>query len=135
MPHKSKKSKLHFYLDECMPVQCAIYLRSKGINVVHVSEIKAIAKTDNFHLKNSKKLKKTIVSLDTDFKDFTDISHDNHPGIILLSTGDISYVNLNKILDKVLKDVSPDYVKESVLRVSIRKITKQKGDRITTKEI
>src|SRR5436305_1905862 len=129
----SKKSRLRLYADENIPIPCITYLKAKGISIVHAFDYNLIAISDAEHLRKSKQLNRTLVSLDKDVKKFTDIVIDNHPGIILLSTGDITPPHLNKLFDKVVKHTSPSFVKNSIVRVTVNTITKKKTQIINKK--
>lgn len=131
----SKKSKLHLYADECIPIPSIIYLKKKGISVVHAYDINFVKKPDIIHLKKSKQLNRILLSLDKDFKKFKEFSLQNHPGVILISTGDVTPESINKILDKSFKHVTESSAKDSLTLVTIDKIIRERDGEITKKTI
>ena len=131
----SKKSKLRLYFDECIPVQSATYLKTKGISVQHAYDLKLIQKPDQLHLNESKKLNRVLISLDKDVKRFNSVTVSDHPGVILLSTGDITPAHINKLLDKLLKHVSPDFAKDSKIKFSLDKIIRNRKGEVTEIDI
>lgn len=129
----SKKSRLRFYADENIPVTSVTYLKAKGISIVHAFDYGFIEKPDKEHVQKSKSLKRILISLDKDVKKFKNVFLIDHPGIILLSTGDITPNHLNKLLDKAIKYVTPSFAKNALIKITIRKITKEKDGKITKK--
>ena len=129
----SKKSRLSLYADECIPIPSVTYLKKKGISIIHAYDINFLEQSDNLQFKKSKQLKRILISLDKDFKRFKDLSLKDHPGIILLSTGDITSDNINKILNKTLKHLTENYVKESLIRATIDKIIRDKNGVVSEK--
>ena len=129
----SKKSRLSLYADECIPIPSVTYLKRKGISIIHAYDINFLEQSDNLQFKKSKQLKRILISLDKDFKRFKDLSLKGHPGIILLSTGDITSGNINKILNKMLKYLTENFVKESLIKATVDKITREKNGVLSEK--
>ncbi|HSW48460.1 MAG TPA: DUF5615 family PIN-like protein [Candidatus Saccharimonadales bacterium] len=122
----SKKSRLHIYADECIPVTSIINLKQKGVSAIHAYDINFIQKPDKIHLKKSKELNRILLSFDRDFKQFKHFPLLNHPGVILLSTGDTTPEHVNKILDKVLKHITVLFMRNSLVIVTMNKIIREK---------
>lgn len=131
----SKKSRLPLYADENIAVQTVSRLKTKGISVIHAYDLNYVNKRDELHFKKSKSLKRILLSLDKDFKRFKGIPVGNHPGIILITSGSSTYKHINKILDKALKHIPEDYIKHSILRISMDKIVKEKNGKTSEKNI
>ena len=133
MPHK--KSRIVLYADENIAVQTVTHLRSKGISIIHCFSIDYVNKKDELHFKKSKSLNRVLLSLDKDFKKFKGIPMNDHPGIILITSGSSIYQHINDIIDNALKHISLEYVRHSILRISMSKIVKEKEGKITEKII
>src|SRR3989344_9281335 len=127
---RHKKPHFSLYADECIPYQAVTYLRSLGLSIKHVVDLKLIARSDDFHFKNSKKLGRVLLSFDGDFKKIDVIDLKNHPGIVLISAGEKTPIHVQRILLKFIKNVDEDYVKGSLLIVSFDKIIRfRKGQK------
>lgn len=129
------KSNLALYADECIPVTCTTHLKTHGVSVQHAFDSNFVNKADELHFKKSKKLGRILISLDKDFNKFKGVEMGSHPGIILISVGNNTPKHINNVLDKALKVLSVRYVKHSILRITIDKISKEKNGEITTKKI
>ena len=131
----SKKPDLKLYADECFPLTSVTYLKSKGVSIKHAIELKAIGKNDEDHLKNSKKLKRTLITLDRDFIYYDKVSLANHPGVIIISLGSATWINVNKICDKVLPKINNEMVKNSLIKITMNKITKIKRGKVIFEKV
>lgn len=131
----SKKSKLHLYADQNIAVQTVLHLRSKGISIKHAYDFDYANKSDELQFKKSKSLDRVLLSLDKDFKRFKGFPIKDHPGVILITSGNSTFEHINKILDKVLKYISRDYAKHSIVRATMDKIVKEKDDQEIEKDI
>ena len=123
----SRKSHLQFYADECFPLTTVTYLKSLGYSIIHAFDHHYIKKSDRFHLAESKKMKRVLITLDRDFSQYESMSLKNHPGVITISVGTSTSPQITKVSEKVLKVISEDYMKESLIIVTIEKIIKQKN--------
>ena|SRR3989344_846941 len=126
----SKKHHLQLYADECFPYTTVTYLRSKGISIVHALDQKTLEKNDEYHLKQSRKLKKILITLDRDFLYYEQINLDHHPGVIVISVSSTISLNVNKVCDKLLPKLRPDSVKGYVVKASTDKLIKVKDGKI-----
>lgn len=131
----SKKSNLQFYADECFPIPSVTHLKSLGYSVVHAFDFKLVKKSDHTHLKKSKSLKRTLLTLDRDFLYYDDVSLKEHTGVIVISAGSTTPPQVNKIYEKFFKKINKDYVKSSLLRVTSNKIVKFKEGKIVSAKI
>lgn len=131
----SKKSRLRLYADENIPIPSVTYLKSKGISIVHAFDFKFIEKPDIEHLHKSKSLNRVLISLDKDVKKLQQITIKDHPGVILIESGDITSPHLNHILNKAIKHITPDYAKDSLIRISINTISREKNGKTDKKKI
>lgn len=131
----SKKSRLRLYADENIPVPCVTFLKAKGISIRHAFDYKYIEVPDKEHLQKSKTLERILVSLDKDVKKFKGITIKDHPGVILLTTGNITPVHLNTLFDKVIKHLTPAFAKDSLIRITTDKIVREKDGEVTEKRI
>ncbi len=130
----SKKSHIQLYADECFPVTTAIYLKSLGYSIIHAFDKKMIRKSDQAHLKMSKKLQRVLITLDRDFLYYEQVNLQKHPGVIVISVGSATPPNINKVCRKLLRNVTKDFVKDSLLRVTTNKIKKIKDGKIVAEK-
>lgn len=126
----SKKSHIKLYADECFPVPSATYLKSLGYSAIHAYEKKLIRKPDRTHLAESKKLNRVLITLDRDFIYYKRVNLIGYPGVIVLSLGSATFINVNKICSKLFKILKDDFVKDAVLIVSNNKMSKIKGGKV-----
>ncbi|MCL5438699.1 MAG: DUF5615 family PIN-like protein [Patescibacteria group bacterium] len=126
----SKKPRIQLYADECFPVPSATYLKSLGYSVVHAYDRNYIKRSDYFHFSVSKKLNRTLITLDRDFIKYGKLNVENSLGIIIISTGTATYLSVNKVCNKLLKLISEDFVKNSLIKVTIDKIIKIKNGKV-----
>ena len=126
----SKKHHLQLYADECFPYTTVTYLRSKGISVVHALDRRTLKKNDEYHLKESKKLKKILITLDRDFLYYEQINLNHNPGVIVISVSSAISLNINSVCDKLFPKIKPELVKGSIIKATIDKMTKIKDGKI-----
>lgn len=126
----SKKSHVQLYADECFPVATVTYLKSLGYSIVHAFDKKMIQKSDQAHLKISKKLQRVLITLDRDFLYYEQINIVKHPGVIVISVGSATPPQINKVCKKLLKNITKDFIKDALIKVTTNKITKLKEDKI-----
>jgi hypothetical protein len=50
----------------------------------------------------------------------------DHPGVIVISAGTAVSVEIDKICEKMINRINPDFIKESLIVVTKVKITKKK---------
>ena len=132
----SKKSRIRLYADECFPVPSATRLKSLGYSIVHAYDKNLVQKNDRTHLAESKKLGRVLITLDRDFLYYNEVDLDNHPGVIVVSVGSTTPINVDKVCQKLLQNISEDFAKDSLLRVTVAKIVKiKKGKTILVKSI
>jgi predicted nuclease of predicted toxin-antitoxin system len=122
------------YADENIAIPTVTYLKSKGVSIVHAYSIGFINKKDELHFKKSKSLNRILLSLDKDFRKFKGALMDDHPGIILVTSGSSTFEHINEILDKGLKKISSDYVRRSIIRVTMDKIVKEKDGKVVNEK-
>lgn len=123
----SKKSKLKIYADECFPVPAVTYLKSLGYSIIHAYDKNFIQKSDQFHLLTSKKLDRILITLDRDFNNYETADLKGYPGVIIISADSTTPLHIIKVCTKVLKLISENLVKESLIKVTIDKLIKIKG--------
>jgi len=127
-----KKSHIQLYADECFPVTTVIELKSFGYSIIHAFDRKLVHKPDSLHLKESKKLKRALITLDRDFIYYEQVSLNDHPGVIVISAGSATPKKINKICKKLLAIINKDSVKDSLLKVTSSKIIKMKKGKIVS---
>lgn len=130
----SKKSRLQLYADECFPVTSVTYLKSLGYSVIHAYDRKLIRKSDQLHLRESKKLNRVLITLDRDFLYYQKVNLSKHPGVIVISAGSITPNNVNKICKKLLANLSEDFLKDSLIKATSNRIIKTKEGKIVSKK-
>lgn len=126
----SKKSQIKLYADECFPVTSVTFFRSLGYSIIHAFDLKLLRKSDLTHLKESKKLKRILITLDRDFLYYTEANLSSHPGVIVISLGTMTPDNVNKLCKKLLKHLSSDITKDSIIRCTNNKFIKEKNGKI-----
>lgn len=124
------KNRIQLYADECFPVPSATYLKSLGYSVVHAYDKKLIHKNDKTHLAESRKLQRVLITLDRDFIYYNEANLNDHPGVIVISVGSTTPININKVCNKLLKNISAGFTNSSLIRVTINKIIKNKKGKI-----
>lgn len=123
----SKKSQLQFYADECFPLTSVTYLKSLGISAIHAYDKKLTKKSDQFHLKAAKSLKRILITIDRDFLYYNQVNFNDHPGVVVISTSSVTPSNINGICKKLLKKITSNYIKDSLIKVSNNKLIKYKN--------
>jgi len=118
------KSDLQLYADECFPFTTVLYLRSNGVSIKHASEFHFLGKSDLQHLKNAQKNNKTLITLDRDFLGYTTARVANSYGVIVIQAGSNAPKHVNMICSKQLKKLTKHYIKDSLILITIDKITK-----------
>lgn len=126
----SKRSRVQFYADECFPIPTVSYLRSLGCSIIHAFDKNYIQKSDRFHLLISKKLKRVLITLDRDFIYYEDAILRNCPGVVVLSVGSNTPLNVNKVSRKLIQNITKDLVKESLIKITIDKLIKIKDRKL-----
>lgn len=131
----SKKPRIRIYADENIPIPTVTHLRGKGISIQHAYDINFINKSDNSHFKKSQSLKRILLSLDKDFTKFEGAPLKNHPGVILITTGNNTPRHINRILDKILKHITPEFIKHTLVRATIDKLIREKDEKLLIKNL
>ena len=131
----SKKPRIKLYADECFPVTSSLYLKSKGISIIHAYDLNLIRKSDKFHLEKSKKLYRILITLDRDFISYGKQNLKGYSGVIIISVGSATSPSVNKVLDKVLNKITTDYIKGSLVKITASKIIKIKEGKQTERII
>lgn len=122
-----RKIHVKLYADEMFPMTSVVHLKSKGYSITHAADKRFLHKSDQEHLKLSKKLNMVLITLDRDFIYYDKVKLGKHPGVIVISVGSATPPNVNKICEKLLKQVSENYLKDSLVRVTMTKIIKIKN--------
>lgn len=131
----SKKSKLQLYADECFPVPAVTYLKSFGYSIIHAYDKNFIRRSDQFHLLTSKKLGRILITLDRDFNSYETADLKGYSGVIIISAGSTTPFHIIKVCQKILKLISPNLVKESLIKVTIDKLVKIKKGEIVYEKL
>lgn len=125
----SKKIRLQLYADENFPVGSVKFLKALGISIVHAYSKNYIQKSDLFHLKVSQSLNRILITRDRDFNyNWTTLK--NHPGVILISPGNQTSDAINQVCSKSFKKITPNFISESLVRISNDKIIRNKKGQI-----
>ena len=125
----SKKVRLKLYADENFPIGSVKYLKSIGVSIIHAYDLNNITKSDLFHLKISKTLGRILITRDRDFKyNWTTLKE--HPGVILISPGSQTSDAVNIVCKKSFKKLTSNFVAESLVRITIDKITRNKNEQL-----
>ena len=130
----SKRSLVQFYADECFPIPSVTYLRSLGYSIIHAFDKNYIRKTDRFHLLASKKLNRILITLDRDFIYYKQAHLVDNPGVIVISVGSATPVNINKVCRKLIKNISRDLLKGSLITITIDKLIKIKDGKVVVEK-
>ena len=130
----SKKIRLKLYADENFPLGSVRFLKSLGVSIIHAYSLKHIQKSDLFHLRFSKSSVRILITRDRDFKyNWTTLR--DHPGVILISPGSQTSDAVNQVCNKAFKKLTSNFVAESLVRVTIDKITRNKNNKISEIEL
>lgn len=130
----SKKSRIQLYADECFPVTSSTYLKSLGISIIHAYDLNLIEKSDLKHLEEAKKLDRVLITLDRDFIQYEKVKLEEHPGVIVISLGSAVPLNVNKVCDKLLKNIGQDFSNGSLIKVTTNKVIKIKNGKIVAEK-
>lgn len=132
----SNKTHIQLYADQCFPVSSVTYLKSLGYSITHANDLKLEGKSDKRQLKESKKLNRVLITLDRDFIYYDQVNLSKHPGVIVISIGSAVPNNINKVCEKVLRNINTDFLKNSLLKATKEKIVRVKsGEVISEKKI
>jgi predicted nuclease of predicted toxin-antitoxin system len=103
-----KKYKWRLYADHNIEKELVEYLRSLKFDVLWIMEDKDLKCQieDSFHYNKAKQLKRYLITKDNDFWDDHTYSIQNSPGVIILTTTDIS---VSKYLPVILRNWVRDY--------------------------
>ncbi len=130
----SKKIRLQLYADENFPVTSSTYLKSQGISVIHAYDRKLINKNDQIHIKEAKKFKRVLITIDRDFLYYSSITTKSSFGAIVISTGNATPEHINAICKKALPHISKNSAKGSFIKITMDHITFDKDNKITKKK-
>ena len=125
----SKKVRLQLYADENFPLTSVKHFRSLGISIVHCYSMNYVQKPDKFHLKKSKSLKRILITRDRDFT-YNWSTLKGHPGVILVSSSNQTANSINNVCDKAFPKLTPQFISESLVKISLAKITRNKNEKI-----
>ena len=125
----SRKIRLQLYADENFPVTSVKYLKSLGVSIVHAYAMGNVQKSDSFHLKVSKTIGRILITLDRDFN-YNWTTLENHPGVILIRSGSQTSAAINVICQKAFKKLTPNFVSQSLVRITNGKILRNKDNKI-----
>lgn len=131
----SKKNKVQFYADECFPVPAVTYLKSLGYSIIHAYDKNFIQKSDRFHLSISKKLGRILITLDRDFNNYETADLTRYPGVIIISGGSTTPLHVLRICRKLLKFITYDLAKESLIKATVDKLIKIKDGEIVYEKV
>lgn len=126
----SKKNHIQLYADQCFPIPSVTHLKSLGYSVIHANDLKLEGKSDRQQLHESKKLNRILITLDRDFIYYEQVNLEHHPGVIIISVGSAVSTQVNKVCTKLLKSINQEFVKESLIKVSVDKLTKVKERKV-----
>ena len=103
-----KKYKWRLYADHNIEKELVDYLRSSGFDVLWVIEDKYLEqqKDDSFHYQMARKRRMYLLTKDKDFWDDRIYPIQNSPGVIILTTTDIS---VSKYFPLILRNWVRDY--------------------------
>jgi predicted nuclease of predicted toxin-antitoxin system len=124
----SRKLRIQFSADECFPVTSVTYLKSLGYSITHVYDLKQLGKSDKTHFKVSKRLGKVLITIDRDFLYYEQADLQDHPGVVVVSSGSPTPIKVNEICKKLFAEISEEYIRHSLLKVTTNKIIRIKND-------
>jgi len=132
MTSKKKKLKLQFYADECFPLPSVIFLKSLGYSIRHAYELKMVQKSDKTHFDKCKLLDRVLLTVDQRLKRYENFNYENHPGVIVIKCSSTVPSNVNKHAAFVLKKITSNVVKESIINGSLDRITQRKNEKVVS---
>ena len=114
MPYK--KTRLRLYADENFPITSVVYLKSIGISIVHAYDRNVINKDDEYHIKEAKRLERTLITIDRDFLYYSAVGAQGSQGAIV-----------NEICFRALSKITPNFAKGSFIKITANKIHRNKN--------
>lgn len=126
----SKKNHIQLYADQCFPVSSVTQLKSLGYSVIHANDLKLEDKPDIRQLHESKRLNRALITLDRDFIYYEQVNLEHHPGVIVISVSSMTPTQVNIVCKKLLKNITQDLAKDSLIKISVDKLTKVKDGKV-----
>lgn len=120
-----RQPKFKFYLDENFPVPAGKFLKRLGHNVVYGIKILGEAGLSDFkHIKESTKQNAILLAFDRDFVINKDLvaRATKSSGVMLIIVADTKPSTAEKILRKILKNLTENAIKGKICHASVDKI-------------
>lgn len=120
-PHRSKST---FYCDENFPVHAGEFLKSRGYSVKYAYSKQKRGLTDVQQLTEATKCKSVLLTTDKDFEsvNFPARRVRESCGIVIFHTDDPSPIQYQRIINKLIKELSRHQIEGKLVRASIDSI-------------
>lgn len=103
---------MKFYADENVNDFIIRSVRSRGLDIINVSESFEQGIPDKIHLKKAKNKERVIITADDDFLAFE--QDFDHYGIIFISKQEISVGKASKKICKIAEEIDKDQMRDHV---------------------
>lgn len=113
---------MKFLVDMPVSPQLARWLKEKGYDAVHASDIGLYKIKDKEILEVARKQNRVIITADLDFPQLLAISHAKDPGIILFRGGNYNEQEMLTLLQRVLDNVKEEKISNSITVVDKTRI-------------
>ena len=125
----SKKIRVRLYADENFPIPSVTHLRSYGVSVIHAYDLGLTNKSDKTHIKQARKLQRTLITIDRDFLYYNEVTSRGSAGAIVVSTGSVTPEHINQICHKALPKISQNFAKGAFIKITMSKITRSENNK------
>lgn len=113
---------MKFLVDMTASPQLAQWLKKKGYDAVHASDIGLFKTKDKEILREARKQDRIIITADLDFPQLLAISHAKDPGVILFRGGNYNEQEMLDLLKRVLDNMKKEKLFNSITVVDKTRI-------------
>ncbi len=106
------------YLDQMLPLDAALKLRSKGHNVLRAQEVGQSRSDDSQILQKAISENRVLITLDEHFGDWVILPLKKHPGVIRLKVNPTTSYNILKLLIPFLDSYSSEKLENNLVILS-----------------
>ena len=115
---------MKFLIDMPVSPKLAEWLQLKGHRATHLSKIGMAMASDVEILKLAQKENSVTITADLDFPRLIALAGDNSPALILFRGGNYNEEEMKKLLERVLQDIAPEDITNSIVVVDKTRIRK-----------
>jgi predicted nuclease of predicted toxin-antitoxin system len=110
-------------LDQGIPRDAAVLLRTRDYECIHVGEIEMSDATDEAILEIAAEKLAIVVTMDADFHTIIAVSGRSRPSVIRIRMQGLHAPEIAQLIEEVLLDFSPDLLRGALITIKARKIT------------